>query len=192
MQEIITAINEVVGTDLKEINGWQMALRTIVIYIFSIALVRWGHKRFMGGNTAFDIILGYILGSVLSRGINGQAPFLLTLEASILLIAMHMLFSMLGYYSKFFGRMIKGEPHLLGKDGKLLEDQLQRHRITKEDIAGALRKAALEEDPKAFRKIVLENSGHISGILNSQPKIIQLPVENGVQIIRIEIGSSAQ
>src|SRR3954467_15198928 len=43
--------------------------------------------------TAFDVILGIMLGSMVSRAIAGTAPFLPTLAASSTLLAVHWLFS---------------------------------------------------------------------------------------------------
>ena len=44
-----------------------MALRTIVIYAFSLLIVRLGSKRFLSQATAFDVIVGIMLGSVINR-----------------------------------------------------------------------------------------------------------------------------
>lgn len=188
LDQIAQTINEIVGKDLQQITGWQMALRTVLTYIIAITFVRWGHKRFMGQSTAFDIILGYILGSVLSRGINGQAPFLLTIEASALLIFIHWFLAFLSFKSHFFGRLIKGKLHILGRDGAFDEAELRRHRITKDDAIGSLRKYASQQDVSKFETVVLENSGSITGVLATrEPRIVQLPVEDGVKIIRIEI-----
>ena len=57
-----------------ELTALQMLLRTIVVYGFMLLIVRWGEKRFFGKNTAFDLVLSIILGSVMSRAVNGGAP----------------------------------------------------------------------------------------------------------------------
>jgi hypothetical protein len=50
------------GLDSKELNAAQMALRAAVVYAITVLIVRFGKKRFMGEATAFDVILGIMLG----------------------------------------------------------------------------------------------------------------------------------
>jgi uncharacterized membrane protein YcaP (DUF421 family) len=70
-----------------------MSLRDVIVYVVTIVIVRLGKKRFMGRTTAFDVILGILLGSIVSRAITGNAPFFPALAASAVLVAMHWLFS---------------------------------------------------------------------------------------------------
>src|SRR3954454_23283480 len=54
------------GTQGKELGMGQMALRAVVLYVVTLLMVRLGKKRFMGQSTAFDVILGIMLGSIVS------------------------------------------------------------------------------------------------------------------------------
>jgi hypothetical protein len=63
------------GAEAREIGVAQMALRAVVVYVATVFMVRLGKKRFMGQGTAFDLILGIMLGSTVSRAITGTAPF---------------------------------------------------------------------------------------------------------------------
>ena len=74
-----------------------MAARAAVIYVAVLAMMRLGHKRFLGKTTAFDVIVGIILGSVASRAINGRAALLPTLGAILVLVALHRLFAHLAF-----------------------------------------------------------------------------------------------
>ena len=55
------------GQDVGDVGAVQMALRTIVIYAFSLVIVRLGSKRFLSQATAFDVIVAIMLGSIMSR-----------------------------------------------------------------------------------------------------------------------------
>ena len=44
---------------------WQVALRTVIIYVVALAIIRLAKRRFMGSYSAFDILLGFIVGSVM-------------------------------------------------------------------------------------------------------------------------------
>src|SRR5689334_25353479 len=110
MDEIEGIVRLLVGLGLesKDINPLQMGLRTVVVYVATVLMVRLGKKRFMGRSTAFDVILGIMLGSIVSRAITGNAPFLPALAAAAVLVAMHWLFSALAFRWHSFGDAIKG------------------------------------------------------------------------------------
>ena len=98
------------GLESRDINVAQMVLRATVVYVITVAIVRLGKKRFMGRTTAFDVILGIMLGSIVSRAITGNAPFGPALAASATLVGMHWAFSGVALRWHGFGRVIKGAP----------------------------------------------------------------------------------
>src|ERR671929_718768 len=91
------------GLEGKDLNVPQMALRAVVVYMVAVLIVRLGKKRFMGRATAFDVILGIMLGSIVSRAVTGNAPFFPALAASAVLVAMHWLFSSIALRWHGFG-----------------------------------------------------------------------------------------
>ena len=121
MDELATLSSSVLGLGAGEdhVTAAQMALRAAIVYIVTLIMVRLGKKRFMGQATAFDMILGIMLGSIVSRAITGNAPFFPALAAAGLLIAMHSMFTGMALRSYRFGNMIKGHPRLLVRDGKI-------------------------------------------------------------------------
>src|SRR3954453_12914059 len=118
------------GTQGKELGMGQMALRAVVVYVVTVLMVRLGKKRFMGQNTAFDFILGIMLGSIVSRAITGNAPFFPALAAAAVLLAMHWLFSALAFRSHSFGKAIKGEPRVLMRDGTGARGDMRRAHMS--------------------------------------------------------------
>lgn len=63
------------GLDNNELGVGQVALRAAVVYVVTLGMVRLAKKRFISRATAFDVILGIVLESVVSRAITGNAPF---------------------------------------------------------------------------------------------------------------------
>jgi uncharacterized membrane protein YcaP (DUF421 family) len=94
--------------DVTNVNALQMALRTIIIYGFTLAILRLGSKRFLGQASAFDTIVAIMLGSIMSRAINGSAPFFPTLIVGIVLIGMHWLIAVLAFHIDWFGPLVRG------------------------------------------------------------------------------------
>ena len=107
-----------IGLESKEIGVAQMALRAIVVYLVTTVFVRLAKKRFMSHATAFDVILGIMLGSVVSRAITGNAPFGPALAAAAALLATHWLLSALAFRWHGLGAALKGRPRLLVRAGE--------------------------------------------------------------------------
>src|SRR5918993_3047715 len=120
MDAIEDALQVLLGLwlDEKEINVWQMALRAIVVYGVTLLIVRLGKKRFMGRATAFDVILGIMLGSIASRAITGNAPLVPSLAATATLIALHSVLTAVACRWHGFGEIVKGRPRVIVQDGR--------------------------------------------------------------------------
>ncbi|HEY0570016.1 MAG TPA: YetF domain-containing protein [Enterovirga sp.] len=178
-----------VGLESKELSVWQMGLRAIVVYLVTVIMVRLGKKRFLGRATAFDVILGIMLGSIVSRAVTGNAPMLPALVASAVLVLMHFVFSGMALRWHGFGSLIKGNPRLIVRDGAIDERNLRKAHMTEHDLHEDLRSksvARLDQVAEAH----LERSGQMSVIkAESEPKVIEVTAADGVQTIRIEIKS---
>ena len=175
------------GSESRELTAAQMALRAAVIYVVTVAMVRFGKKRFMGRSTAFDVILGIMLRSTMSRAITGNAPFVPVLAAAGVLIAMHWLFSAIALRWRGFGPLVKGHPQVLIRDGAIDRRALRRAHMGERDLWEDLRAkgvARLEQVAEAR----LERSGELSVIrARPEPKIIEIAVAGGVQTVRVEL-----
>jgi hypothetical protein len=132
LQTVWDSIQAFLGYEraIEDVNAIQMALRTIVIYAATLVLIRIGSKRFLGQATAFDVIIGIMLGSVMSRAINGSAPLFPTLLTGAVFVGLHRLLNVLAFRTGWFGSIIKGSPVLLIKDGKI-----QRQGVRKQELA---------------------------------------------------------
>ena len=173
--------------DIRDVDAGQMALRTVVIYLFTLAIVRVSSKRFLGETTAFDFIVSIMLGSIMSRAINSSAPFGPTLVAGAVLLLLHWFFALLAFRSRWFGFIVKGDAILLIKDGVVQEDGMRRSHITMNDLTGALRIQTNQTDPARVKLAYMERNGQISIIANErEPRVVTVAVENGVQTVRIE------
>ena len=89
IEEIGEGVSLILGLGTEELSLGQMTVRVPIVYITAVIVVRLGKKRFLGKNTAFDVIIGIMLGSILSRAITGNSPFFPTLAASFVLMGIH-------------------------------------------------------------------------------------------------------
>ncbi|HUF20339.1 MAG TPA: YetF domain-containing protein [Burkholderiales bacterium] len=193
LQEILEAVRELVALGDSDLSAWQMALRAIIIYLTAIVLVKVGQKRFMGKNTAFDMILGIILGSVLSRAITGNADLLPTITAGATLVALHWLFSVTSFHFSFFGTFIKGREKMLIRDGEINWDNMRKSHLSRHDLEMALRSSGQVTEPEDVKLAYFERSGDISVIPREKSRalrVVEVSVTEGVQRVRIELAQT--
>src|SRR4051812_36756344 len=127
------------GIDSKEINALQMGLRAVIVYVATVLMVRLAKKRFMGRASAFDVILGIMLGSIVSRAVTGNAPFLPALVASAVLLLMHWVISATALRWHTIGGAVKGHSEVLVRDGSIDWQAMRTAHMTEHDLWEDLR-----------------------------------------------------
>jgi len=168
---------------------WQVALRAILVYLIGLGLVRLGKSRLIGRLSPVDVLVGFILGSLLARGITGNASLSATMAACAALVGVHWAFTRLAVHWHAFGNLVKGHAHLLVQDGKVLEAAMRQSHISMNDLLEQLRFSGVE-DLRHVRLAYKERNGEISVIRRPATCcVLEVPVEGGVQKVRIEIAS---
>lgn len=176
------------GRDVGDVTAGQMALRAIVVYVATLAMVRLGSKRLMGKATAFDLILGIMIGSVMSRGINGSAGLFPTLAGGAVLVALHGLFAVLAFRTDWFGDFVKGRSVLLVEDGAVRPEAMRETSLSDRDLAEAMRLQGMHPDPARVDRAYLERDGTISIVpRDAGPRVVEVSVADGVQTVRIDL-----
>ena len=175
------------GIDSNEINAAQMGLRAVVVYVVTVLMVRLAKKRFMGRATAFDVILGIMLGSIVSRAVTGNAPFLPALVASAVLLVMHWVISATALRWHTFGGAVKGHSEVLVRDGQIDWTAMRRAHMTEHDLWEDLRGKGISHLERVA-EARLERNGQLSVIkAQHEPKVLEVRVAEGVHTVRIEI-----
>ena len=141
-----------------------IVLRGIVVFFALYVLVRVIGRRELSKLEPFDLILLIILGDAVQQGLT-QDDYSLT--GSLLAIGTIAVLQVATSYLNFrFPRlrpMLSGEPIVVVQDGKPIERNLRRERLTPEDVAEAARGQGIASlDEVAWG--VLETSGSISFI----------------------------
>lgn len=176
------------GKDIGDVNALEMGLRTLVIYTFTLVIVRLGSKRFLSEATPLDYIVAITLGSTMSRAINGAAPFVPTLVAGAVLLGVHWLLAVLAFHKDRFSSIVKGRAVLLIKDGKLQPEGMRKASVSADDLVESLRLQSKEADPGSIRVAYVERNGKISALpFPGVPRVVNVSVESGVQTVRIEL-----
>ena len=151
------------GDKENPLTWWQMCARSLVVFIYGVLLVRFGHTRVFGKGAAFDIMLSVIVGSNLSRALTGNAAIWEVLITTTFLVGLHWLVAEIAFRSKTFATLVKGQPQVLIEDGKVNERVRSHENIGERDIRSALRDGGVET-VEEVKKAVLERDGSITVI----------------------------
>lgn len=159
------ALNELVGfgKNASDYTTLEVSLRAAIIFFAALVLVRLGAKRFLARNTAFDIILAFVLGSTLSRAINSSAPLVPTLVACLVLVLLHRLIAALSFHFHSIGSLVKGNAEEVICDGKIDPEITRKHYLSEKDLMEGLRLKS-KDNPAEIRSAYIERNGDISVI----------------------------
>ena len=156
-------IHDVLGKEGEPISALQMSLRSIVLFLYGIVLLRLAGTRIFGKSVPLDIIMSVIIGSNLSRCLTGNAPLLPTMVATAVLLALHWTLARFAHKSHGFANLVKGKPHVLVEDGEIDHGAMRHEGIGMRDLETAMRDEDIVE-VKNVRRATLERDGSISVI----------------------------
>jgi uncharacterized membrane protein YcaP (DUF421 family) len=141
-----------------------IALRAIALYVFVVFVMRMIGRRELSTLTPFDLVLLIVLGDAIQQGLT-QDDYSVTgaVVAVSTLAIMQVTTSYVSYRIKPFRRVVKGEPIILIEDGKLLNQNLRRERITADDVAEEMRAQQIATFDQV-QWAILESNGTISFI----------------------------
>jgi uncharacterized membrane protein YcaP (DUF421 family) len=150
------------GLEAKDLSFVQIALRGVIVFLVSLAMIRVANRRFLAKMSAFDALLGFILASMLARAVNGSAAFFPTLAGGFVLVGLHSLIARLSFRWKWFGLLVKGRPDVLVNDGKPDEARMKRHRISEDDLLEEARLNGQVMSVQEIRQATIERNGEVS------------------------------
>ena len=139
-----------------------LAIRTIVVFFFVFLLMRIVGRRELSTLEPFDLILLVVLGDAIQQGLT-QDDYSVT--GAVIVIStigtLAVMTSYLNFRVPLVRRVLDGRPIVLLQDGKVIEPNARRERLTLDDIAEAARLqqiASLEDVQWA----VLETNGELT------------------------------
>lgn len=175
----------------QELNLCQIAARSIVLFLGGLVMIRLGKSRLLSRYNALDIILGFVLGSLLGKGISGAMSIPNTLMAVATLVAVHWCLTAVTSVNHGIGQWLKGCSVPLISDGVIHWDNLRRSHMSERDLYEAMRLNASIDDVSQVKAAYKERSGQISVIKRSaHPHIQEVTVHDGVQTVRIVISET--
>jgi len=143
-------------------------VRAFFAFVFVFLLTRLIGRRELSSLEPFDLMLLVVVGDLIQQGVTQND---LSFTGLVLAIGMFGLLTLASSYLGFRFRRIRPllepEPLILIEDGKVIERNLRKERLTAEEIAG---EARLQQIPSLdeIQWAVLESGGRISFIPKSR------------------------
>src|SRR5436853_1618707 len=113
-----------------------LSLRAIFLFFVVYVLTRVIGRRELSSLEPFDLILLIILGDAIQQGLT-QDDYSVTgaLIVVTTFAVLQVTISFVGFRYRFLRRVLEGEPVVILQEGKLIERNLKRERLTAEEVA---------------------------------------------------------
>ena len=141
---------------------YEIVLRTFVVYMSVLVLLRAAGKRELGQMTPFDLVVILVIANAVQNAmIGGDTSLAGGILAASTLTVVNIAVGRWGSRVPFFRRLVASEPTLLLRDGKPMQAALDKERIDVEELEMAARQHGIA-DLKDVTAAVLEEDGSIS------------------------------
>jgi uncharacterized membrane protein YcaP (DUF421 family) len=137
-----------IGPDNGDATALQLSVRAGLLLLFGIGCIRLAGRRTFAQSSPLDIVVAIVIGSNISRVMTGRAAF-------------HRLLLMAALRWHGVGRLLKGEPVAIIRDGQSDEAAMARHGLSRADLLESLRLKNVER-PETVALAMIERNGRIS------------------------------
>jgi uncharacterized membrane protein YcaP (DUF421 family) len=141
-----------------------IAIRAAALFSFVFLLTRVIGRRELSSMQPFDLILLIVLGDAIQQGLT-QDDYSVT--GSVIAVgtiaALQVATSYVAFKFRWARRVLDGDPIVVVQDGKVIEQNLKRERITEEELAEEARGQQISSLDE-IQWAVFEPSGKISFI----------------------------
>ena len=137
-------------------------LRTVILYLILIAVIRFMGKRQIGQMEASEFVVAMLIADLASIPMqNGDIPLLSGIVPILTVFGVELVFSVLCMRSLRLRRLLCGKPVILIDNGRLLQKNLKKTRVTMDELTELLREKDVL-DIKTVQFAILETSGKVS------------------------------
>ena len=152
------------------------AVRTAIIYIMIVAALRFTGKRQLGELQPAELVVALLIADLAAVPMQDNGtPLLYGLVPIAVLVSLEVIASALMLRSSRFARFVSGRPNVVVRDGKIVQAELRRLRMTADDLTETLRGQSVF-DLADVRYALVETNGSVSVCLASEDGETPVPV----------------
>ena len=136
--------------------------RTIILYALLISVIRLMGKRQIGQMEASEFVVTMLVANLASIPMQDSGiPLFSGMIPIITVLGMELVLAGASLRSLFVRKLLCGKPVILVENGRILQKNLQKTRITLDELTGHLRQKDVL-DIKSVQYAILETNGNLS------------------------------
>lgn len=137
-------------------------IRTIVLYLILIAVIRLMGKRQIGQMEPSEFVVTMLVANLASIPMqDGGIPLFSGIVPILTVLGIELVLSALSLRSIKIRKLLCGKPVILIENGNILQKNLQKTRITLDELTGHLREKDVL-DLRSVQYAILETNGNLS------------------------------
>lgn len=137
-------------------------IRTLLIYIIVTFAVRLMGKRQVGDMQTSELVITMIISEIASLPLeNPERPLITGIIPVLMLAAIEIIVSVIMMKSRKARGIICGHPIIIIRDGEIVEKEINRLRLSREDVYSLLRQQQYS-DPSGVKFGIIEPNGSLS------------------------------
>ncbi|MBQ4129544.1 MAG: DUF421 domain-containing protein [Ruminococcus sp.] len=137
-------------------------IRTLLLYAFIILAVRIMGKRQISDMQTSELVITLVISDIAAIPMqSAEQPLMSGLLPIMVLVSLEIIVSVIMLKSAKFRDVVCGHSMIIIKDGKIIENQLKKMRITYEDLYSLLRQQQVF-DVSDVRYGIIETNGSLS------------------------------
>lgn len=148
----------------RNLDPLQMSVRSIVVFLVALVLIRVSGRRSFGQRSSFDLVVVILLGATLSRAIVGASPFIATVVSSFAIVACHRLLAWGCMRSRWLERLVGGVEREVYSNGTFHPHEMDAALITPTDVHESVRQKTGSRSMENVAAAILERNGEVSVI----------------------------
>src|SRR6266550_1385728 len=148
---------------------WEIILRTAVVYVAVLFLLRVAGKRELGQMSPVDLVVILVIANAVQNAMTGGDNSLIGgIIAATTLVAVNTAFARIGHRVPYLQHLFESQPTPLVRRGKLIKRNLERENVEEDELLMAAREHGIE-DMAGVESAYLERDGSISIIPKGAP-----------------------
>jgi uncharacterized membrane protein YcaP (DUF421 family) len=146
----------------RSLDPLQMGLRSIVVFVIALVMIRVSGRRSFGQRSPFDSVVVILLGATLSRGIVGASPFISTVVASFMIVVCHRMLAWACIRSRRFELLVGGVEREVFSNGQFNAKEMHAALVSRTDVEESVRQKTGSRSMDNVAAAILERNGEVS------------------------------
>lgn len=157
----LAALPTLAAVGVFDRNTQSSVLHVVITFAALLLAFRLIGKRELGRLSPFELVTLMLIPEILSNTVQGQGALVTALAGLSTILLLVLLISVVAQRFERVQKVLESEPTLLVAEGRMLENNMNRERISPEELFGEMRKQGLTQLSEV-RWAVLEPSGNVT------------------------------